>query len=55
MASNTKKRERADLLKVRRKMRRKLASHKATKHNGINKLRETKTHPHRRTSGMRVR
>ncbi|MBP5233595.1 MAG: hypothetical protein J6333_09325 [Planctomycetes bacterium] len=55
MASNTKKSEEAALLKARRKMRRKLAAHKAAKHNGVNKLRETKTHPHRRTTGLRVR
>ncbi|GHS93345.1 hypothetical protein FACS1894139_03350 [Planctomycetales bacterium] len=55
MPANTKKAERATLLKARRQMRRKLAAHKAAKHYGANKLRERATHPHRRHTGLRVR
>lgn len=53
MARNTKKAEREELAKARRKLRRKLSAHKAAKHGGSTKSRTKSTHPHRRTSALR--
>ena len=53
MARNTKKAEREELAKSRRKLRKKLAAHKAAKHGGASKNKKTKSHPHRRTSALR--
>ncbi len=53
MARNTKKAEREELAKARRKVRRKLSAHKAAKHGGSSKTRAKKTHPHRVTSALR--
>lgn len=53
MARNTKKAEREELAKARRKVRRKLSAHKAAKHGGSSKTRAKKSHPHRVTSALR--
>lgn len=52
MPKNTKKAERASLLKERRKVRRKNAAKKTAKRSVRLK---TKTHPHRRTAALRAR
>ncbi len=53
MARNTKKAERAELAKARRKIRKKMSAHKAAKHGGSSKSSTPKSHPHRRTSALR--
>ncbi len=52
MPKNTKKAERAALLKERRKVRRKNAAKKAAKR-AVKRV--SKTHPHRRTAALRAR
>jgi len=49
---NTKKSERAALLKARRRIYRKMAAHRKAKRPGP---RSYRTHPHRRTSNLRAR
>jgi hypothetical protein len=53
MPRHTKKRERAALQKIRRKVRRRLRAHKRAK-NGTAR-RKTATHPHRRASALRAK
>ncbi|MDR3078319.1 MAG: hypothetical protein LBV15_06120 [Planctomycetota bacterium] len=52
MPNNTKKSERAALLKERRKVRRQNAAQKASKRPV---KRAARTHPHRRTAALRAR
>lgn len=52
MPKNTRKSERAALLKERRKVRRKNAAKKAAKR-AVKRV--TKSHPHRRTATLRAR
>ena len=55
MPKNTKKAERAALLKVRRKIRKKMTAHRKAKRKTLVVKSKVRSHPHRRTAAHRAR